>query len=572
MTTPAISAHPSEGDLWEYLDALYADAPVAEPAPAPEPVALDLDKEPLDFDRRVFGRNTLPLAAYAEPDGFRALSCLPKLTAAAVIRHAPKTFAAAGALYWHLAQVEVWGVQLRDGWVTETRGRTVRMGSRTRPGRAMRAQDLRRHLLGRGFAVGATDSHRDRLREDVGCVRVDVDYESVFTYGYLGGDDEKEQYRAILARLLRRQVEAVGEMGLEARAFTTGSKGYQLVVPLPGATPWPVARSVASSLQSRLRPLGGKDFRTSMDAILRLPGGLHAALGGLGAWIGLSDCSLYSPEDQLRMMWDGFRYSRPEGGIDPEEYAEALRAPQFGETEVGRRLLGASGAEREEIITVPLRAVPDGGRDRARAVWEAGFLPGAFWEWLIQGRGMYAAQLLFGPGAEGELLALARSVPCRSRGEMEKRERTIRDLCASWKWFGEPGGAEREIITVPLRVVDPESAVIAAEVVALLPRSSRSRWKPERARAVLGAVVQALKEGQHCAVPVTLRSISGAAGLPVGRALSVLLRVLEEGGALCAVRGYVRRDGDLWMPGPLWAQTALGQAILDRPAPWERVA
>ena len=281
----------------------------------------------LNFDTDLMALNIQPFAAYIEPDGYDQIKALPSMKDEHYKRFVPITHGIGHAMYETLTQVNCWGTQVykrkdadgnkdkeSGGWVQETRRLPARARhGGERPGRAMKASDLLKSLSRPAYyAVGRTDKHLETGDglfgpitfpiTQVPCLCLDVDMDDAWETG----DASAVRHE------VWRESQVAAAMSLTYRAFVTGGRGHQGVLPLPT----PVDRSVASWLltafEGVLRPWHERDGGAVADAsnlekIVRVVGGRHIQTGRLGLWVDPVAGRLHDLSVQAELMAAGYR-------------------------------------------------------------------------------------------------------------------------------------------------------------------------------------------------------------------------------------------------------------------------
>ena len=217
-----------------------------------------------NFDTNLMALHTQPFAAYIEPGGYDKIKARASMKDQHYKRFVPITHNMGHALYGALTQVDCWGKQLykkkdedgnkdqeSGGWVQETRRLPAkRKDGGERPGRALDVSDLLKSLSRPAYyAIGRTDKHLETgdgrfgpIRfpiTQVACLCGDVDMDDAWETGDVGA----------VRHEVWREFQVAAAMGLPYRAFVTGGRGHQFVLPLPVA----VDRSVASWLLTASR-------------------------------------------------------------------------------------------------------------------------------------------------------------------------------------------------------------------------------------------------------------------------------------------------------------------------------
>ncbi len=452
-----------------------------------------------EFDQNIFTCHTMPLAGYLESEGYAEIAPKKKVNAADYERLVPTTTTIARAMFSALPQRDRWGrqVQGRTGgqWVTEVRGQwyPARNGSK-RPGKSLTAHDLLRSLARPNvFAFGRTDAHveevefpRFRAEEfhttSVDCLCLDVDMDFAW----------ERQDAGMIHHEIAREHEIARALGLFYRVFRTGSRGHQVVIPLPAA----IDRSVATWLlygfvslleQYHLRDtaensnhLLAKADVSNLEKIIRIAGGRHIRTGRLALWIDPGTGHLHDLAQQSELMRRGYQHPG-NGAFAREDYIEAaeeiaaylesqmvfrhecpkmpFRTNMFhvvvkalptnllverflaAQDEWG---LSATSARLSKVSTPKVdtthvenqtdasewQSAPEGIQQWATRVWAMQWGEGTFWSWVNEGgeRAITAAKVLFGDQALRKLIERTYAAPHVTPEEPNEWRRVINAL------------------------------------------------------------------------------------------------------------------------------------------------
>jgi hypothetical protein len=407
---------------------------------------IDPDAERLEFGRGLFSYNEAAFAYYADPVGFAELHRMWGPRKSDYQRLVPTTFEVAEHLLAQIHQRREWGTQISaDRWTFETEATEFRTKHGFRRGKRIELQDVLKHLTGRsGFARGTTDKpiphyhaqpDGSMLPNFVPALRFDIDLDRAFRY----------QNSDRLLHELRSQKRVIEASGFPYRVFRTGSRGVQVVIPLPRSVPPSLASLVSEGFRHALA-FRGSSFvgvdKDNLHGLLRLPGGVHAKTGDLGLWIDVDAEELHSLEEQISLMKSGLTWSeRDSFPVSNQEFTRAandlirqlrgrgydlhrlvesdlaltiiekhsaneiaaaiLRSIEEGErvrceVEAERsrfkaQLLG--NAESDEQISevaathqegrVPeIAELPAGTLEWAQSLWNEAYEPGGHWEWI----------------------------------------------------------------------------------------------------------------------------------------------------------------------------------------------
>ena len=272
---------------------------------------FDPDEPQREFSTDLFGYNPWALAYYLEPEGFREIYKLRGPRLDQYERHVPRTVEIARGMFGRIRQRHSWGTQIAPGcWTFERVGVEIKTKNGFRTGDSIHLIDVLKHLTGRSrFARGTTDqpiedyqwnaSLQRCLPNFVPTLRLDIDLDRAWNY---------EDHHSVM-RELRSQRRVIEAAGLPYHVFRTGSRGVQVVVPLPLAVPPSLASTILHGIRSALEERGDRYVHPDKDnlhGLMRLPGGIHASSGELGLWIDVAEATLFPLEIQAEMMVSAF--------------------------------------------------------------------------------------------------------------------------------------------------------------------------------------------------------------------------------------------------------------------------
>lgn len=512
----------------------------------------------LSFDEDLFAENTLPFAAYLEPDGLRKQISLKKTVIKQYQKSTPRTHEAAKRLLSQIPQRNKWGMQLPEKrWITIQDGKPAGSGGKQWRQKGIGMPALLRHFSGRTFSCGTCDAPFEYytwndekhvwLPNLVRSLRWDIDQDDAW---------QSRDVEAVIAPL-RVQRELLLSIGLPYRVFSTGGRGVQAVIGLPRTVPHMIASLMESVIIAAIefqmpKGLGGAVDKTALRSIMRLPGGLHAKSGRIGAWIDIDKAKLHSLEHQIKLMGSGFSRQDEPGILTAREFQASLQPivdfmlkegvryidlvkladsitilEQCTNSKMAATLLdlfdhkgsqkassraGQSAAPALQSVTSsttsqkkpptsPQAAKPSSAaRKWAQSVWDRSFSPGSFYNWISMGgeKGILAARILFGEDqAREKLLELARKIPCRLPPDLNDRIRVIETFCSSFYFMpsrlGYPKTSE-VAAAVPL-IIDPMIAQLAKDsLLKLLPSSGKVRWNRELGERILSIILQGIND------------------------------------------------------------------------------
>jgi len=315
-----------------------------------------------NFDTNLMALHTQPFAAYIEPGGYDKIKARASMKDQHYKRFVPITHNMGHALYGALTQVDCWGKQLykkkdedgnkdqeSGGWVQETRRLPAkRKDGGERPGRALDVSDLLKSLSRPAYyAIGRTDKHLETgdgrfgpIRfpiTQVACLCGDVDMDDAWETGDVGA----------VRHEVWREFQVAAAMGLPYRAFVTGGRGHQFVLPLPVAVDRSVASWLLTAFEGVLRPWHERDGGavadvSNLEKLVRVAGGRHIRTGRLALWIDPVAGRLYDLPVQAELMATGYR--------SPE--SDPLRRALFAEAteEIAAYLASQHSVRRHECL------------------------------------------------------------------------------------------------------------------------------------------------------------------------------------------------------------------------------
>lgn len=520
-------------------------------------IVFDASNLDLPFEHGLFSANYLPLAAYLEPDEFRRMIHLKTVPLKSFGTRLPRTYDIAKVLRDQLPQRWRWGCQKLGGeWVTHDALKIYKINDKHIPGSVLSQHALLKHFCGWSFCCGATDIAVDGCRwtgsealpNRITCLRLDVDQNEAW--------DHKDSESVLAPARIQRQI--VHSLGLPYRAFATGGRGFQAVIPLPKAIPHMLASLIEEilreSIELKMPPgLEGTVDKTSLKSLMRLPGGLHGKSNRLGAWIDIDAGRYFAIDEQAELMTSGLAWQHQPGSMTKQEFQDSFgpigaymlkqgfrftdylsradsitilehcsrrpmavkllqlldlgsnqptfSAPTAVDDPVPPSVNQPAATEEVADSTPPHPALPSNADRRwAQSVWSRSFAPGGFYNWISMDgeRGILAAFVLFGEhSARPKLLEMARSVPCRSQDQLAERLRVIETFCSSFNFKSSQHFAAQsshEAMAAPLEV-DPRITQLAQEAVGtLLPPSGKVRWNLELGERILSIILQGIND------------------------------------------------------------------------------
>ncbi len=534
---------------------------------------FDPDAKREEFGRGLFSYSEAAFAYYADPEGFTELHRKHGPRQADYQRLVPTTFEIAERLLAQVHQRREWGTQISpDRWTFEAEGADIRTKHGFRRGRQIELQDVLKHLTGRsGFARGSTDKpiahyharpDGSMLPNFVPSLRFDIDLDRAF----------RHQNSDRLLRELRSQKRVIEASGFPLRVFRTGSRGVQVVIPVPLSVPPSLASLISEGLKLALAARGSSFVGVDKDnlhGLLRLPGGVHAKTGDLGLWIDVDAGELHSLEEQIYLMKSGLTWSERDSsqmsnqvftkaandlirqmrgrGYDLHRLVESDLAltiiEKHSTNEIvaailqsiyeGERVRSEGEAERmklrdellgqaeptgkgteEEVQAPKTLEYPAGTVEWATLVWDGAYEPGGHWEWINMAgkRGILAALILFGEdGGEQALLDLSQRIGANSKSELRAREHTIRALWRSFELKQQFRPPKPESVKSPMVLGESDEDIkqIADTILArMLDVKPKPRWNKDLAHKIVTLILIGIRDSENGRIRISFGSIS----------------------------------------------------------------
>lgn len=298
----------------------------------------------------------------------------------------------------------------------------------------------------------------------VSAIRIDVDNDKAWLL---------EDHEALQTQLSRER-RIANEAGLNFRVFRTGGRGTQAVIELPAPVPIAVGEWISKAIQKAYRArlnTVAHDFSTAFDKPLRLPGGMHLGRSrfGLGLWLDPVNGEILPLDEQLAAMPIQARSASYSDDFSRQmkEFAALISDDDvfsnYSFEEAGQRgkhlpfvdrlscLVGSSPAI---ISCSPTSTTAASGNNSvlwAKALWDAGFDSGGFYEFVRSGA-IRAAIMLFGDDAKSALIEKAKSVSARP-GQLQKRLRLIDDYFESHRFLAPSCSAQNDLSESAERVL-----------------------------------------------------------------------------------------------------------------------
>ncbi len=290
----------------------------------------------------------------------------------------------------------------------------------------------------------------------VSAIRVDVDNDKAWLL---------KDHKALQAQL-SRELRIADEAGLSLRVFRTGGRGTQAVLELPARVPLAVGEWISKAIQRaysvRLDTVA-HDFSTAFDKLLRLPGGMHFGRHslGLGLWLDPHSCEILPLAEQIASMpiqvsstscsdyffrqMEEFSALISDDGIFLNcSFDEA--ASRGADLPIVERLFclaGSGPAILSRSPTSTTTASESSSTLWAKALWDAGFESGGFYEFVRSGA-IRAAIMLFDADAKSALIEKAKSVSARA-AHLQKRLRLIDDYFQSHRFLATSCSAQKDL-------------------------------------------------------------------------------------------------------------------------------
>jgi len=545
-----------------------------------------------EFDTSLMALHPFPFAYYVEPEGWSELAAMRGPRKSHYQKFVPQTHRIAQAMYSHVHERRRWGKQLDGGWVTETFMSEVNAKWGKRLCDCIYTRDILKHLCGRsGFARGTSDVpfHRE-FAEPVSVLRFDVDQD----WEWISRDPGP------IWETLKRQRDLMAHLGLGYEVFRTGGRGVQLIIPLPCPTSHSVASVLVHLIRDVLVTAGGTDFKSNLDGILRLPGGVHARENSLrlGLFIDVENERLYGIEKQAELLARCWSFNQSKSRISSGDMSAdmdrlrrlmdemGIRGSSVVDQSLAYDLLDkgsdlnlitsiktardAAGVRtivggQKTLSTVRDNATVGGdaapkrqgnGKAWAQRTMSRGFQPRGFWRWInYKGeRGAAAAHILYGDDAEIKLIGMATETPCRCDLDLKQRFDTIKSMC---KRERESRDRRRSRPSSCKSDVAAHTLQLAKQAVAEIPRGNRSRWNMELTEMLLALILTEIdRAGGEAPVSINSIQLQTEAQRPElqtnRQSIAEALTRLSQHGIL-ARRSRVRAWGeaDIWSCGPV---------------------
>jgi hypothetical protein len=517
-----------------------------------------------DWNNDIFARLDQGFAAYIEPN-FERLK--PRCHRKSYSEWTPSTVGGAKNLFDHIPEQREWAIQLESGsWSWQIQDRNRKMKGREVPGRGLEVFDLVKHLCGRSFAVGTTNRPWTGrgAPSPVKFLRIDVDNDA---WMYALDPSMVEE----LWISLDRHAGFLGEAGIPYTVFRTGRRGVQYIFPLPIEIPHDAASIIVAALRAGLRRAQGTDFKSDLEGILRLPLGLHAKSGNLGAFIDVGNRRLFDLEGQRVELTKSFLPSELSEGFEdfvneigtttPNKLlsdSKGLMKLISSKNPFAQRLLSllphrqfqlqvgapnqASAASNISCESSEPKHLNLGVQDKswAQGVWNMPVHQGQFWEWLRRGSGGHggirAARLLFGPKLyEANLIQKAHSVPHASDRDLQDRIYAIQSLVRNYSTSAD----RKDAVQSQARLEAPSQAITerSKQLVAEIPRQPHARWSFDLAEKALSLILEAISQSPKRIASASIVMVSEGldrvwGANPSRSAVATILRVLDAGGVI----------------------------------------
>lgn len=459
--------------------------------------------------------NTLPLAAYLDPQTWSQLFLLKRPNTKSYFSKCPNTKLAVDGLLDHVGLAYRWGIEWQPKrWTTTDAGTPAsaprwygreRIGVRDEICVPLFARNLIRAYAGPYGALGVSDRYHTAHEAWVTDLGMSPPWHEPVVSSVRFDIDLANGWQPHDALMASRQAQQVAQnLGLQWHVFSTGNRGLQLALAFPskltirGATA--LAALVREPLQRAIRDLGIVDA-DSTGSILRLPGCRHAATNNLALFIDVQNQLFFDAPGQAELIANGFAWiprhakalmsqrefhnsmSEIEGCLDEAGITHDVRVRERALAEKLIGMLGSSStpfvAEARQVLATSTTSVftagattqstsdaPEGDRrELARQRLLTPPSAGQTWDWMSQPYGgVWACKLIHGDDGLDVLLNLLREVPTTSKQKVLERERTARRLWESFKLF-----PPKSITKVP-----PEDAELAARMVDIVCKSQRT--------------------------------------------------------------------------------------------------
>lgn len=462
--------------------------------------------------------NTLPLAAYLDPEGWDGLARLKQPNISSFERRCPRTVEAARGLHRSVAPGYTYGFECAPGiWQTHITGApawTHKWRARERAGiltgifRPLLATCVVKSLCWhhQSVAVSTRDyaQHRTWLTEEPNAVMPDA----VPCVRHVRFDlDLHDGWTGFVAALISARVQAVGDaVGLQAHTYSSGRRGLHAVFAFPAAVTNKVARGIASLLRECIeREVSAlaKVDADSTTSLLRLPGGNHAATMQLALFIDAENRCFFDAERQAMLIERGLTWMPEEAGSFcsrdgfnqlagqiESALSVAPSTPDSANCPNARDVLATTGTTSHPLLDVAgaaleastksgllvVRQAISGSEpeesdaiEKARKTLAEPPQPGETYRWMTTLGGARACWLLYGEAGIEVLLDTLRRVPANDSNILRQRERTARAFWRKHK-FIPPRPKKRELHLADILVVQE-----IVEVAMASPRTYKHR-------------------------------------------------------------------------------------------------
>ena len=458
--------------------------------------------------------NTLPLAAYLDPQTWSQLFLLKRPNTKSYFSKCPNTKLAVDGLLDHVGLAYRWGIEWQPKrWTTTDAGTPAsaprwygreRIGVRDEICVPLFARNLIRAYAGPYGALGVSDRYHTAHEAWVTDLGMSPPWHEPVVSSVRFDIDLANGWQPHDALMASRQAQQVAQsLGLQWHVFSTGNRGLQLALAFPskltirGATA--LAALVREPLQRAIGDLGIVDA-DSTGSILRLPGCRHAATNNLALFIDVEHRQYFDASSQAELIANGFGWipGHAKGLMLEREFHDCVfeieacldsagitHDVRIRERALAEKLIGMLNSssssfvsEARQVLATSTTSVftagattqstsdaPEGDRrELARHRLLTPPSAGRTWDWMSQPYGgVWACKLIHGDDGLDVLLNLLREVRTTSKQKVLERERTARRLWESFKLF--PPKSIKEI--------HPEDAELAARMVDIVCKSRR---------------------------------------------------------------------------------------------------
>jgi hypothetical protein len=432
--------------------------------------------------------NTLPLAAYLDPDEWNVLVRLKKPNISSYHLRCKNTSSTAAGLFSQIGTGYCYGEEADPGkWTTFNAGSpgwTHRWQGNSRVGvitgvfRPLESKDILRAFCGPRSAIAVSDRFNENhlnwiknppvndspcLMKTINSIRFDIDL--------AGG------WSTFPAIRLCNQASMAGDVsGFQNRSFFTGNRGIQTIFALPAPVTIRTATALASLLRNILQQHVGTDGIVDADStssLMRLPGCRHAKSQKLGLFIDSGNRCFFDAKEQARLISRSFGWNESELGsyLSVHDFSELVNHIEaLLDAHNLQHDLRVRGQQLATILTSDTKPgkynLIDDARSNLAVQVAGGFtqatstsvqqsnaatirkelaqkhllnhpVSGATWQWMTYSfGGVWSCRLLHGEQLGLDvLLDILRNVPAKSKSVLAQREKTAKRLWSTFRFL-----------------------------------------------------------------------------------------------------------------------------------------